>query len=561
MNMNMSKEANRGKIKGPSWTYGTVLLLLVMGFGTRMVTLEAQGLWRDEVDQLNFAMAPLSVVIANFTRAGWNGPLYPLLLRGWVALTGSSVFTLRYLSTLWGILSLAIFYKLGARLLRQNMKQNAPLWALALATFSPYLIWYAQEVKMYTFVPLLVLLALYALDRACTRPRWYWWVTVLISISLGVYSHLLVALLIPVALLWFIVRPQKSKRAWMGAVIVLALLVLPYLPLLSWIVPELRRVLVLGDMNTGYPTYTLKEMLIILLNAWSSGISGWYHTLTAVLFGILFSVGLITLILQRKISLLLSLSAWLALPLLAIWLISLRRPMFTDRYLIWCAPAFYLALGNGIASLGGIRFPGIKKQRTLSIVLLACMIGLDIGNIHQQATVPVKPEFHKAAAYLRDNREPDELLLFQIPYNHIVFDYYYSPALAPWAEAPFTNWHRPDGSYLKGVDYVDAEMQRLIQDKTGVWLVYSEVSLWDDRELVKQWLDTHGQCLDKVHFHLVSLYHYTLSPPGSSCVGRGLLTDVLTYSFPEGLFGPLSQERPRFNALCSPSRRRSSASF
>ncbi len=513
--MNTLQEANQGSLKLPSWKYVVVLLLLGVGFGVRVVTLEAQGLWRDEVDQLNFAMAPLSAVIANFTRAGWNGPLYPLLLRGWIALTGTSVFVLRYLSTLWGVLGLAIFYKLGARRLRHDARQNGPLWALTLATFSPYLIWYAQEVKMYTFVPLLVLLALYALDRACTQPRWYWWATVLISTSLGIYSHLLVALFIPVAVLWFVVRPQKAKRAWIGAVTVLILLVLPYLPLLDWIVPELRRVLILGDMNTGYPTYTLKEMGIVLLNAWSSGISGWYPTHTAVLFGILFGVGLIMLIPRRKYSMLLSLGAWLTLPLLTIWLISLRRPMFTDRYLIGCAPAFYLALGNGMASLGGLRLPGIRERRILSGVLLACMIILDIGNIHLQATVPVKPEFQKVAAYLKEHRGPDELLLFQIPYNHIVFDYYYEPSLAPWAEAPFTNWRQPDGSYLKGANYVAAEMQRLIQDKTDVWLIYSEVLLWDDRELVKCWLDTHGQRLDEVHFHLVSLYHYTLSPPGS----------------------------------------------
>jgi hypothetical protein len=490
----------------PTWRYWGILLLIGLGFGLRVITLEAQGLWRDEVDQLNFALAPLTDVIGNFTRAGWNGPLYPLLLRGWIALTGTSVFALRYLSTLWGVLGLAMLFKLGTR----RLGRNTALGALALATFSPYFIWYAQEVKMYTFVPLLVLLALYALDRACTRPRWSWWATVLLSISLGIYSHLLVALLVPVASLWFIVRPRKAARAWIGAAIVLALLIVPYLPLLDWIMPELRRALVLGDLNTGYPTYTFKEMVVVLRNAWSSGILGWSHTRAAVLFSVIFGVGIIALILRRRVAMLLSIGAWLALPLGAIWLISLRRPMFTDRYLIWCAPAFYLTLGHGIAFLGRIRLPAIEKSQILPGVLLIAMLVLDIGNIRLQATVPVKPEFHRAAAYLEDHRQPEALLLFQIPYNHRVFDYYYNPPLAPWAEAPFTNWRQPDGTYLKGDTYVDAEMRRITQDKTNVWLIYSEVSLWDDRELVKQWLDTHGQRLDAAHFHLVDLYHYTL---------------------------------------------------
>ncbi|MEA3339156.1 MAG: hypothetical protein U9R15_04240, partial [Chloroflexota bacterium] len=63
-----------------------ISLLALVAFAARAVSLDAQPLWRDEVDALRFATAPWPKMMASFTRPGWNGPLYYVLLRGWVAL-------------------------------------------------------------------------------------------------------------------------------------------------------------------------------------------------------------------------------------------------------------------------------------------------------------------------------------------------------------------------------------------------------------------------------------------------------------------------------------------
>jgi len=214
-------------------------------------------------------------------------------------------------------------------------------------------------------------------------------------------------------------------------------------------------------------------------------------------------VGVVALFTDWQPKTALSLLAWLVLPLLALWLISLRRPTFTDRYLIWCAPAFYLLIGAGLVWLRQI-------GRALPLSLMGAMLILAGLNIRLQMTIPIKPQFHKASAYLSAQREPDALLLFQIPYNAVVLDYYYEPPLDPWAEAPYTNWRFPDGSYMKGADYVDVELRRIIQGYKSVWLIYSEAAMWDERALVKAWLDTQGELVDERHFNLVDLYHYNL---------------------------------------------------
>ena len=43
-----------------------------------------------------------------------------------------------------------------------------------------------------------------------------------------------------------------------------------------------------------------------------------------------------------------------------------------------------------------------------------------------------------------------------------------------------------------------------------VWLVYSEAVLWDDRELVRAWLDSRGKLLEQQAYVGVELFHYVL---------------------------------------------------
>ncbi len=473
---------------------GWWVFLLLVAYAVRIATITAQGMWRDEVDALRFATAPWSELLATFTRPGWNGPLYFLLLRLWTMGVGSSAFALRTFSLLWAILSLPILYHLGRRL----VGHAAPIAVLLFAA-APYLVWYAQEVKMYTLVPFLVLMALYALERAA-RGEGRWWWCVLVATSLAFYAHILAALLIPVEVLWFLLMPARSKRAWRGGLLTLAGLTLPYLPLLRWQLP-----LLFQERITGYPDLPLRVMAETLLNGWSSGIVGWYAPTAAALFALLLTAGTFWLIAVRPRHAM-RLWIWMALPLLGIWLVSQRGPIFTDRYLIWSAPAFYLLIAAGLEWLR-------RGWGQWAYFLLSFLLLLDGVNLVAQARTPIKPQFREAASYVASHRAPDEPLLFQIPYNHFVFDYYYEPPLAPWLEAPYTNWRTEDGEYLVGEAQLDGQMRELLRGVHAVWLIYSEANLYDERELVRHWLDLHAH-LDRVQsFHGVTVYHYTFDSP------------------------------------------------
>jgi hypothetical protein len=532
----------------------------------RAVSLDAQSLWRDEVDALRFATAPWAEMLANLTRPGWNGPLYFLLLRGWIALTGTSEYALRFFSLAFGTLCVPLAYVLGRRLFDPQVGFLAALLMAA----SPYLTWYGQEVKMYTLVPALALLALYGLRRAVEGSGWHWWAVQVIATSLAFYSHILAALLIPVQVLCYFAWWPQARRQWIGALASLACLTLPYLPLAAWQAP-----LVLQVRETGFYPYTLGEMAEILLNGWSTGILTWGWPWGAVLMGALAVWGLVsppsppppltgggleegsthptlsapptrgglgegsthpTLSAPPTRGGLgegsthptlsppptrgglgegrarLALLGWLVIPLLAVWLVSLRQPLFTDRYLVWTAPAFCLLVALGLVSLYRLGERGCALPRMFSrvtVVLLAGAILVVNGvNLWQQATLPIKSDFRAAATYLSGHYTPGELIVFQIPYGRYTFDYYFPPEAYPWAEGLYTNHRAPDGSYLMNEQEAAYRMQEMTEGYNVVWLVVTEMEMWDQRGLVKAWLEAHMHRADEAHFARVDVYRY-----------------------------------------------------
>jgi mannosyltransferase len=485
----------------PWMIYAQRAVLVWGAFAVRILTVQVQGLWRDEVDQWRFALQPFQDILRNFTRAGWNGPLYSPLLRGWIALAGDSVFAMRALSVFWGVLIVPLIVVLAHRM--SGRRRVGMVGGLLVAT-SPVFVWYAQEIKMYSWVPMLALLALYAADRASAAAHGMGWGVTWMAVTTAFYSHILAALLIPVLILWFFLHPARHHRAWVGGLIVLFGLTAPYLPLVAW-----QGRLAFQVRETGFPDRTLSEMIAELATQWGWGITQgrWDSAEVGSLLAILgvctvSLLGLAVVIWRGRFRRAGQLGAWLALPLLAVWLVSSRGSIFTARYLLWSAPAFILGIALGIDGIA-------SRSRGFGAGLLALILVLQGHGVLAQMTRPIKPEFEAVVEIVEARRDDREVLIFQIPYNHHVYAFYADEPLDPWVDAPYTNW-RETGSadYVEGMPYVDAEMRDRVGGAPGVWLIYSEVALWDERELVKQWLEVNLERVGVWHVPGVSVFHY-----------------------------------------------------
>ena len=459
--------------------------LLIAAFAIRALTLTNQSLWRDEVDALRFAQAPWREMLATFTQPGWNGPLYFVLLRGWVELTGQSEFALRYLSLLFGVLAVALAFVLSKRL----TDSLTACFGSALLALSPYLVWYSQEVKMYTLVLALATLAIYALRRAMDGERQIvWWATLVMATSAAMYCHILAALLIPVEMILSLVWGLGSRRNrwWKGALVSFACLTLPYLPLLRWQLP-----LVLTPAQTGFAYYPLDQMLLVLLSGFATGVGGMLPMTALWPAGSLLLIGVALGVARWRDQV--ALLAWLLLPPLALWIISLNRPIFTDRYLIWIGTAFYLGVSLGMAALW-------RLWKPLGLIALVAVAGIGLRGVYDQAATPIKSDFRGAAQYIRAHQAPGDLVVFQIPYVRHTFDYYH-PQPYDWAEGLFTNYGMSDGE-------VDTQMRAMVTGRKVVWLVASEMEMWDQGLQVWHWFESHARRTDTVVLAQVTLYRY-----------------------------------------------------
>jgi hypothetical protein len=210
---------------------------------------------------------------------------------------------------------------------------------------------------------------------------------------------------------------------------------------------------------------------------------------------------------------------WVVVPVLALFLITLFRPLFTVRYLIFVLPAFLVLLATGAQAIA-------RHSRLLAAMLLVTLLAIQGRGIWLQARTPLKADFRAATGYIRDRLASGDLILFQIPYGRHSFEYYFEarsssepaagafqvfvPLVAGEGQAAY-RW--AEGLYTNGgMDWreVHRRMGQITAGSRQVWLVATEVSLWDERGLVQAWLDQYGVLVDEEQFVRVAVFRYEL---------------------------------------------------
>ena len=213
-----------------------LLGLVLAAYAWRVTGLDRQSLWRDEVDAIYFAVRNLDETLSMFVQAAQNGPLYFLSLRAWFALMGTTEFVLRYPSVVAGTLSIPLFWQVARRLLPERQASVVAIasFGALLMTFNPYQVWYGQEGKMYATITCLALLATLFWLHGLDEGGWRAWTGYFLTVSAALYTHLLMVLIIPVHLVWFLLAWPASRARWRGYGLALAGLTLPYVPMAWW---------------------------------------------------------------------------------------------------------------------------------------------------------------------------------------------------------------------------------------------------------------------------------------------------------------------------------------
>ncbi len=428
-----------------------VLALVTLAGGVlRRYHLGQQGLWFDEADLVMRARGPVPELLALFVRPGENGPLYTLGLNLWMRLAGTSEAAVRLPSALFGTLAIPALYGLGRELRGPRMG----LIAACLLAISPYAHWYAQDAKMYSLAVLMAIGATWLLLAALRRGGRWWPAYAAVAVA-AVFVHASVALVLAahaviVALFWRAgvgTRPGGKQARWL-----LALAALAGVPLLIWAVAFLVR---LGP--TWQPEAAPWEIVGVMLTEFGATHRADATTQAAAawLYLALAALGLLLMLRAARIEdaappvswrervrgrggrtagesapfagfwtarqVLLVVGCLVAVPLVLFTLMSLRRAVFADRYLIVTLPAYLLLVALGLDGLLRMRSGWLPAALAAAGVLWLAWVPLAGVNLSTQSQ---KEDWREAYRHMAERVRPGDGMVIAPGYLRSTFDYY-----------------------------------------------------------------------------------------------------------------------------------------
>lgn len=132
------------------------VFIFVLGLLIRLIAIN-QSLWLDEAISANIATKLNYIqIVTQFSPFDFHPPLYYLILRLWSLFFGPSAISLRLLSVLFSLATAYIIY-----LICQKYYPKAKFWALIFYLFNPLIVYYSQEIRMYSIVTFFLTVCFY----------------------------------------------------------------------------------------------------------------------------------------------------------------------------------------------------------------------------------------------------------------------------------------------------------------------------------------------------------------------------------------------------------------
>lgn len=478
-------------------------LILLLAYGLRLARIGAANLWWDEALAI-WAVRKGLFGVTTWTAGDVHPPLYFWSLWGWVQVMGESEFAMRLLSLAFGVLTVAVVYRLG----RLIAGPTAGALGAVLISLARFHVWWSQEMRMYVLAGLVGTISLYCLlrwlqDAENSPPdarRTLWWrrwplIGYVIATTASLYTILLMGALVMVenvvVLQALVMMERPRRRRMLGQWVIAQLIILAALAL--WIAFSWGRMKTWSVASEPFGLLSFGRLYATLL---ATGVSVRVerYVLAAILpFGVLLVGGAVWLARwwpRRRQShfaawAMASLALTVALPPLVVYAASIPRglfytPQIEARYLLPFAPAFWLALGWGIVLIG-------QRWRSAG---WACGIALVL------MSVAFLPGYYERR-YLHDDLKTmsraivsqaraGDVVLLDSGGRYPVFLYTYERT-APEA------WHPPmetvtiEEKRLE-LGQVEVAMEALAETYDRVWLAEVDVNLTDPDRLVAQWL-------------------------------------------------------------------------
>jgi mannosyltransferase len=537
-----------------------VILITLIGGGLRVFIIGSKGLWLDESFSIWLGSQSVVDMLQWIVKIDQHPPLYYLLLHYWIVFKGDAPGSVRLLSALFGTATIPVIYLIGKRMSGVVMGLVAAV-LLALSLFNIYYAQETRMYTLLTFNAAVAIYALVRLltDSRSVRPigsqfreylhawrtsrqpepdtkeefnykdetryqsRWRAWIfrhrwlpIQTIETDLAWFAYIVfsaatmlshnTAVLFPLSTNIFVLglmlfqRIKKSESppgfqapsfgSWVKAQIGIFLLWSP------WIVSFIKQV---SAVNQRFwipgPTWdAVIQALKSFLNP-SGPIPASQAMVIWTLYVLVLCLGLVHF--RKKFSQFLFLAALFAIPFLGELIVSIRRPIFFDRTLIWTTIPLFLLLAAGIAQL---------RFNLLIVVVLGILGIVNLFSTGDYYRFYQKEDWSTAAGYVANFAEKDDLVLFNSNFVEIPFNYYfrtYEDLYSIQIEKQGVPLDLFDSGILEP-EMTANDIPRLISLLRGhnrVWLVYSHDSFTDPMGLIPQTLASDMKLIRKRDFY------------------------------------------------------------
>lgn len=354
-----------------------------------------QSLWRDEAFSVWIAEGSIGEIIQR-TSGDFNPPLYYIVLHFWMKLFGTNEITLRSLSFIFFAMFLIVVYIFAKKIFKD--KKIALMTTLAMS-LNPMLLYHGFELRMYSLLSLFTILSMYFFYTKQSKLH-------ILFTTLGLYTQPFMAFAFGSQLLYlFLTKNIRQMLYTLGSVTIL------YLP---WI-PTLLTQLASSDQMWMYPINTTL-ILAVLGNLFMGyeGTPGFLWFPMQLLSFIILSITLIVWQNKKMRSQSLLFYIWLYVPLILILLISLIKPLYVHRYLIYVTIAEVFFLGFFMASLKK-EVRGYSYIVIAGFIIFACFISV---SFHRK--VPLRDTFAKINTQIL----PSDLIYAETPLVYYESHYY-----------------------------------------------------------------------------------------------------------------------------------------
>lgn len=329
--------------------------------------------------------------IALFTATDVHPPMYYWVLKAWTDLFGTGELGLRSLSLFFAAATIIVTYFLTRRLFGRKVAAVALLFL----AFSPMLIRYADEARMYTMASFIVMSATFALVKAVeAKSQKRWWVLYGVLVSFGMWTHYFTALIWLAHWVWrawtTYAKGNTFKTWWKsffskGWVLAYSIAVALYLPWLYFMVKQLGVVQAsgfwIGPVSVNTPTNYLSNAFYYLEQGQAQSWLAVALISVVILLIALIPTAYKKLTQSEKTNfMLITAVAWVPLILLFIASLPPLRSSFVERYLIPATVALMVFLAV-VLVVGTKRWRPIL--RVLPILLIAGMMIFGITNVYK----------------------------------------------------------------------------------------------------------------------------------------------------------------------------------